>query len=248
MTDFSAATILITGAASGIGAATARLFKEKGAALILMDQDATGLAEFSGARVVMGDVADPLLWQEADLSGLTHAVINAGVANGGPSIADLDFSEWRRIMATNLDGAFLSLSAAMRALRAGQRGGAVLLLSSVAGIKAQPGIAAYAASKAALIHLARVAALEGAADRIRVNAIAPAGVETPIWTSQQFFKGLAAAKGGEAEAFRELANDSTILGRFAKAEEVATQIAFLLSDQAALITGTCLVADGGYSL
>lgn len=248
MTDFSAATILITGAASGIGAATARLFQEKGAALILMDQDATGLAGFSGARVIIGDVADPLLWQEADLSGLTHAVINAGVANGGPSIADLDFSEWRRIMATNLDGAFLSLSAAMRALRAGQRGGAVLLLSSVAGIKAQPGIAAYAASKAALIHLARVAALEGAADRIRVNAIAPAGVETPIWTSQQFFKDLAAAKGGEAEAFRELANNSTILGRFAKAEEVATQIAFLLSDLAALITGTCLVADGGYSL
>jgi 2-keto-3-deoxy-L-fuconate dehydrogenase len=248
VTDFSAATILITGAASGIGAATARLFQEQGAKLILMDQDAAGLAQFQNARKIIGDVADPLLWQAADLSGLTHALINAGVAKGGAGIADLDFAEWRRIMAVNLDGAFLSLSAAMRALRAGQKGGAVVITSSIAGVKASPGIAAYAASKAALIHLARVAALEGAPERIRVNAIAPAGVETPIWTDQKFFKDLAAAKGGEAAAFRELADESTLLGRFAKAEEVAAQIAFLLSDQAGLITGTCLVADGGYSL
>jgi 2-keto-3-deoxy-L-fuconate dehydrogenase len=248
VTDFSTATILVTGAASGIGAATARLFHKQGATLILMDQDGAGLAEFKDARKIIGDVADPVLWQAADLSGLTHAVINAGVAKGGASIADLEFAEWRRVMSINLDGAFLSLSAAMRELRAGQQGGAVLLTSSIAGVKAQPGIAAYAASKAALIHLTRVAALEGAADRIRVNAIAPAGVETPIWTKQDFFKDLAAAKGGEAAAFRELANGSTILGRFAKAEEVAQQIAFLLSDQAALITGTCLIADGGYAL
>jgi len=213
-----------------------------------MDQDAAGLAAFPAARKIVGDVADPLLWRDADLSGLTHAVINAGVANGGAQIADLDFSEWRRVMAINLDGAFLSLSAAMRALRAGAKGGAVVITSSVAGVKASPGIAAYAVSKAALIHLARVAALEGAPDRIRVNTIAPAGVETPIWTDQAFFQELAAAKGGAAEAFRVLADEATLLGRFAKAEEVAAQIAFLLSGQAALITGTCLVADGGYSL
>jgi 2-keto-3-deoxy-L-fuconate dehydrogenase len=248
VTDFSAATILVTGAASGIGAATARLLQEQGAKLILMDQNAGGLDAFQNARKIIGDVGDPLLWQTADLSGLTHAVINAGVATGGVSIADLDFREWRRVMAINLDGAFLSLSAAMRALRAGKKGGAVLMTSSVAGVKASPGLAAYASSKAALIHLTRVAALEGAPARIRVNAIAPAGVETPIWTEQAFFKDLVAAKGGEAEAFRELADEATLLGRFAKADEVAMQIAFLLSDQAALITGTCLVADGGYSL
>ena len=242
------ATILITGAASGIGAAAARAFQSHGAKLILMDQNEAGLAEFPNVQKIIGDVADPQLWQNADLSGLTHAVINAGVANGGAPIADLDFAEWRRVMAINLDGAFLSLSAAMRALRAGQKGGAVLITSSIAGVKASPGIAAYASSKAALIHLARVAALEGAPDRIRVNAIAPAGVETPIWTDQKFFKDLAAAKGGAEQAFRELAEGSTHLGRFAMAEEVAGQIAFLLSDQAALITGTCLVADGGYSL
>lgn len=195
----------------------------------------------------MGDVADPQLWQAADLSGLTHAVINAGIASGGTPIADLDFAEWRRVLSTNLDGAFLSLSAAMRALRSGGKGGAVLLTSSVTGLKAEPGTAAYAASKAALIHLGRVAAMEGAPDRIRVNAIAPAGVETPIWSSLPFFQELAATQGGEQAAYEAMAGNSP-LGRFARPEEVARQIAFLLSDQAALITGSCLLADGGYSL
>ncbi len=248
MTDFSSATVLITGAASGIGAATARLMRANGASLILMDQNAQGLAAFPGNRTIIGDVADPDLWQKADLSGLTHAVINAGVAKGGVHIADLDFAEWRRVMAINLDGAFLSLSAAMRALRAGGKGGAITISSSIAGMKAQPGIAAYASSKAALIHLTKVAALEGMEHKIRVNAIAPAGVETPIWTSQTFFQDLAAQNGGEAVAFKMMADRSVPLGRFAKPEEIAAQIAFLLSEEAAFITGTCLQTDGGYSL
>ncbi len=248
MSDFSTATVLVTGAASGIGAATTRLLADRGASLILMDHNAGGLAPFAGARTLVGDVADPGLWASADLSGLTHAVINAGIAYGGPPIADLAFNEWRKVLSTNLDGAFLSLSAAMRAIRAGGKGGAISISSSVAGIKAGAGIAAYASSKAALIHLTRVAAIEGAPDRIRVNAIAPAGVETPIWTDQPFFQDIAAREGSEDAAFRSVAAQSTLLGRFAKPEEVAAQIGFLLSDQAALITGTCLVADGGYAL
>ena len=248
MTDFSTATVLVTGAASGIGAATARLLAGRGASLILMDRDAAGLAAFPGNRHIVGDVADPALWESADLSGLTHAVLNAGVAWGGPVIADADFADWRRIMATNLDGAFLSLKASMAALRAGGKGGSVVMTASVAGVKAKPGIAAYGSSKAAVIHLGKIAAIEGAPDNIRVNSIAPAGVETPIWTNQPFFQNLAEKKGGEAEAFRAIAEDSTLLGRFAVPEEIAAQIAFLLSDDAALITGTCLVTDGGYAL
>jgi NAD(P)-dependent dehydrogenase (short-subunit alcohol dehydrogenase family) len=248
MNGFSGVRVLITGAASGIGAAAARQLAEQGAELILMDQDAAGLAAFPGAQTIFGDVADPDLWRNADLSGLTHAVINAGIAYGGPPIADLDFAEWRRVLSTNLDGAFLSLSAAMRAIRAGGKGGGIVVSSSVAGIKAGPNIAPYATSKAALIHLTKVAALEGAPDRIRVNAIAPAGVETPIWTKQAFFKDLAAQKGSDDAAFTQLAGESVKLGRFAKADEAAAQILFLLSEAAATITGACLVADGGYSL
>jgi NAD(P)-dependent dehydrogenase (short-subunit alcohol dehydrogenase family) len=249
MPDFSNATILVTGAASGIGAATARLLQGRGASLILMDRDVAGLQAFPAARALIGDVADPDLWEKADLTGLTHAVLNAGIvggAGGRTEIADLDFAVWRQVMTTNLDGSLLSLQAAMRALRAAGRGGSIVLTASAAGLKVQPGVAAYATSKAAIIYLAKLAASEGAPHRIRVNSIAPAGVETPIWTNLPFFDALANEQGGEANAFAQLG--ATIpFGRFAKPEEIAEQIAFLLSDQAGTITGTCLVSDGGYS-
>ena len=245
---FEGRTALVTGAASGIGRAVAHHLADAGAErLILVDRDAAALdtvrIEADLMRVV-GDVADEVLWGGLDLSGLDHAVVNAGIAGAG-SIASLDFAEWRRILSVNLDGAFLTLRAAMRAMAG--RGGSIVLTASAAGIKAEPGVAAYGASKAALIHLAKVAAKEGAADRIRVNAIAPAGVETPVWDAVPMFADRAAEIGRDA-AFAELAAMATPLGRYATAEEVAAQIAFLLGDQAALITGTTLVSDGGYTL
>jgi len=245
---FEARNILITGAASGIGLAVARLLAAEGAGrLILVDRDAAALGALDLAvetQHVVGDVADERLWDDIDLSGLDHAVVNAGIAGAG-TIATLDFAEWRRILSVNLDGAFLTLRAGMRAMAA--RGGSIVLTASAAGIKAEPGVAAYGCSKAALIHLAKVAAKEGAGDGIRVNAIAPAGVETSVWDAVPMFADRVAQIGRDA-AFAELAAMATPLGRYAKAEEVAAQIAFLLSDQGALITGTTLLADGGYTL
>lgn len=238
---------LITGAASGIGAATTRLLADKGHDLILIDRDRAGLAALPAGRHVIGDVADPALWIDADMNGLSHAVINAGIGAGGP-IEDMTLGEWRQVMKVNLDGAFLSLQAAMRAIRAGDNGGAIVVTASVAGIKAEPGIAAYAASKAAVIQLAKVAAKEGAAAGIRVNAIAPGGVETPIWAKLPFFQELIAAKGSEEAAYAALAGLATPLRRYARPEEIAAQIAFLLSDDSAFTTGSVLVTDGGYSL
>ena len=242
-----ASLTLITGAASGIGAATARLLANRGHPLVLMDRDADGLAALPSGRRIIGDVADAALWIDADLDGLSHAVINAGVGAGGP-IEDMTLTEWRQVMAVNLDGAFLSLQAAMRAIRAGGKGGSIVVTASVAGVKAEPGIAAYAASKAAVIQLAKVAAKEGAVAGIRVNAIAPGGVETPIWAKQPFFQELIAAKGSEEAAYAALAGLATPLGRYARPEEIAAQIAFLLSDDCAFTTGSVLVTDGGYSL
>jgi len=241
---------LITGAASGIGLATARHLAAEGAArLVLTDADAGALARVEldcTLDLVPGDVRDEALWEELAprIAGIDHAVINAGVAGAGV-IAELAFAEWRRILSVNLDGAFLTMRAAMQAMLG--RGGSIVAVASAAGLKAEPGVCAYGASKAALIQLVRVAAKEGAADRIRVNAIAPGGVETPVWDAVPMFADRAREIGRDA-AFAELAAMATPLGRYAGADEIAAQIAFLLSDAAATITGSVLTSDGGYTL
>lgn len=249
--DFDRASILITGAASGIGAATARLLAARGAKkLILADWDEERLSDFAFSlpcerQLLVGNIASEALWANADLTGITHAVVNAGIG-AGVSIEESSFAEWRRVMSVNLDGAFLTLQAAMRAMKGS--GGSIVLIASVAGVKAEPGTAAYGASKAAVIQLARIAAKEGAANGIRVNSIAPGGVETPIWGNVPFFAEMIERHGSEEAAFREMGSAATPMGRFAKPEEIAAQIAFLLSDDAAFVTGSCLVSDGGYSL
>jgi len=253
MTDFTDAVVLITGAASGIGAATATRIADGGAKkLILADLDEDRLRDFAFSlpcerQMLIGDVTDEELWAHADLTGLSHALINAGIGAGG-TIEEMSFAEWRNVLSINLDGVFLTLQAAMRAIRSAGQGGAIVLTASAAGVKAEPGIAAYGASKAAVIHLARIAAKEGAAAGIRVNAIAPGGVETPIWSDLPFFQDLVVQHGSEDAAYRAMAAMATPLGRYAQAEEIAEQIAFLLSDKAAFTTGACLVSDGGYSL
>ena len=248
MARFAGKTALVTGAASGIGRAVAEWLSDEGVLhLVLVDRNAAALDALKlRCRVdrITGDVADEALWNEAALPELDFAVINAGVAGAGP-IAELDFAEWRRILSVNLDGAFLTLRAAMRAMAG--RGGAIVAVSSAAGIKAEPGVAAYGASKAALIQLVKVAAKEGAAQGIRVNAIAPAGVETPVWDAVPMFADRAAEIGRDA-AFAEMAKLATPMGRYAKPAEIAAQIAFLLSDEAAYMTGGVLVSDGGYTL
>jgi NAD(P)-dependent dehydrogenase (short-subunit alcohol dehydrogenase family) len=247
----SQSKILITGAASGIGRAVAERFAANDFELVLVDLADLAEVAVHHSKVVrlQGNVADEEFWSanEGTLSGLTHAVVNAGVSSGGP-IETLEFAEWRRVMSVNLDGAFLTMRAAMRAIRSGSGSRAIVVTSSISGMKAEPGVAAYGASKAAVIHLARVAAKEAAADGIRVNAVAPGGVDTPIWDDLPFFQQLVASEGSRDAAIAAMARMATPLGRYATAEEIAAQIAFLLSDDAATITGAVLTSDGGYSL
>ena len=242
---------LVTGAASGIGAACIKRLVRAGAdRFVLVDREpleSAALALASDCTTFRGDVADPALWDEVEASAgpLDWAVLNAGVAAGGP-ITETGFDEWRRVLGTNLDGAFLSLRSAMRLA---SDGASIVLTASISGVKAEPGTAAYGASKAGVIQLAKVAAKEGAARGIRVNAIAPGGVDTPIWDQTPFFRELVAQHGGDrAAALAAMARMATPLGRYARSEEIAGQIAFLLSDEAATITGAVLVSDGGYSL
>jgi 2-keto-3-deoxy-L-fuconate dehydrogenase len=248
MTNPQRTVALITGAAAGIGLATAQRLSKSVRRLILVDKDADaldrmGMSFACDTNVYAGDVADEDFWAALDLTGLTHALLNAGIAEAG-AVTDMPFSAWRRVMAVNLDGAFLGLRACLNSMA---DGGAIVLTSSAAGLNAQINTAAYGASKAGLMQLMRVAAKEAASRRIRINAIAPAGVETPMWSGQDFFKDQTAQLGSEAAAYAFFAADMP-LGRFAKPQEIAAQIAFLLSDDAATITGTTLVSDGGFGL
>lgn len=253
--SFAGKTALVTGAASGIGLATARwLDEQRIARLVLIDRDAQGLREVSFAAEVdrmAGDVTDENLWDrlEAQEKHLDHAVLNAGVADGCP-LVDLAHDEWRRILSVNLDGMFLSLRSALRLMTRGPEtmGRSAVLTSSVAGIKPLAMTAAYGASKAAVAHLARIAAAEHAKDGIRVNAVAPGRVDTPIWTKNEGFRQMERDLGSREAALAALAAETTPLGRFASADEMAGQIGFLLSDAAWNVTGTVLVSDGGYSL
>jgi NAD(P)-dependent dehydrogenase (short-subunit alcohol dehydrogenase family) len=251
--------VLITGAASGIGEATARRLADEGAtAMVLVDRDTARLsgvgAELEGRGVALmlcgQDVTDEVAWDRVEQDvrdrwgGLDGIVVNAGISDAGP-IAELSFEAWRRVLSVNLDGAFLTLRAGMRLLR---DGGAAVVVSSASAIKTEPGVGAYGVSKAAVLQLAKVAAKEGAARGVRVNAVLPGGVETPIWRGMAFFDDLVAETGSEQAAFEKMAGFATPLGRYAKPEEIAGQIAFLLSDAARSITGAGLVVDGGYTL
>ncbi len=247
--DFAECSALVTGAASGIGAACARNLSARGATkLFLVDVDQAGLdaLELDCEVVsVIGSVADQELWQELEpqMAGLDHAIVNAGIGSGG-SIFDLEFKEWRRVMDVNLDGAFLTLAAAMRAMK--DQGGSAVVVSSTTGIKPVPATGPYGVAKAAVAMMARMAALEGAPHNIRVNAIAPGGVDTAIWEGGEDFNRAVAAHGREA-TIKAMAK-TTPSGRFASADEIAENILYMLSDAGANITGHVLVSDGGFTI
>ena len=252
--DFTGKTALITGAASGIGAACARFLAERGAAsLVLTDRDQAGLEALKlpcDTSFVAGDVGDPRHWDQValHLDRLDHAVLNAGVAGAARPVMELDWEHWRRTCSTNLDGVFLGLKHAMGAMAA-STGGSVVVTASVAAVRGISSID-YGATKAAVAHMAKIAGREGGPRGIRVNAIAPGGVDTPIWDTTEGFGSFVADKmqGDRARAIEEYGKIGNPIGRFATAEEIAGQIAFLLSPMAATINGAVLVSDGGFSI
>jgi NAD(P)-dependent dehydrogenase (short-subunit alcohol dehydrogenase family) len=252
--DLGGRHALVTGAASGIGRATALWLAEAGVAgLVLDDTDADGLAALDPGcevRREVGDVADPALWEriEAGTPRLDHAVLNAGVPPAGVAVADMSAQQWRRVLGTNLDGAFHGLRCALRLMRRGA-GGSVVLTSSVAGVRPMESTADYGAAKAGLTHLARVAALENAAHGIRVNVVVPGSVDTGIWDAQDGFRRTVADHDGDrAAVVARMGALNTPRGRWARPEEIADSIGFLLSNLAANVTGASLVSDGGISL
>lgn len=235
--------VLVTGGASGIGRAVVARFAAAGDRALAAD-----LPSAAGAGLAL-DVTSEAAWREAlariaaDHGRLDVLVNCAGVSSGG-ALESLELTELRRVMAVNFEGPFLGIRAATPFLRAAR--GCVINVASASGRKATAGAGAYCASKAALLMLSRVAALELAPSGVRVNCVLPGGIKTPLWDGMEFFADLAREHGGREQAFAALAQD-TPLARFAEPEEVAELVFALAGPAGTFVTGAEITADGGYT-
>ena len=255
MAQVSGKVAIVTGGASGIGEACAETLAREGASVLITDIDDTlgkGVVERitkagGKAHYVRHDVRDEGVWSgivadaEKRYGRLDIMVANAGIGIMSP-IATMTLADWQRQQAINLDGVFLSIKHSIPAMkRVG--GGSIVLMSSVAGLRGAPGLAAYSATKGGVRLLAKSVALEHAADNIRCNSVHPGIIATPIWE-----KIPTGAEGNRRNAPidpRERAAASVPLPRVGEAQDIANGVLFLSSDASNYITGQELVIDGG---
>ena len=239
-------TALITGAASGIGRATAALFHAEGAKVAATDRNEAGLAELKGVAdlVLPQDVTNEARWREvvdiavAAFGRLDILVNSAGVGTKG-NIETETLADWRRTQAVNVEGTFMGCREAVRAMKE-TGGGSIVNLSSVAGIIGDAQTIAYCASKGAVRLLTKSAALHCGRSgyKIRVNSVHPSFADTPM--VQELI-----ASSKNPERTREGLARAAPLGRLGRAEEVAAAILYLASDESAFTTGAEIVVDGG---
>jgi NAD(P)-dependent dehydrogenase (short-subunit alcohol dehydrogenase family) len=234
-------TAVVTGAARGIGLATAKLFLAEGRRVAMVDRDVEALrdeaAKLENVLPVICDVSKPdevdyMVVAVRDAFGSVDALVNnAGVADFGP-IRETDFARWRRVMETNLDGVFLCSQALLPDLIAAQ--GCIVNVGSVSGLRASTLRVAYGTSKAAVMHLTKQQAAELGEFGVRVNCVAPGPVDTAM------------ARQVHSPAIRAGYHDAIPLNRYGTEEEIAEVIVFLCSDKAGYVTGQTLAADGGF--
>jgi NAD(P)-dependent dehydrogenase (short-subunit alcohol dehydrogenase family) len=233
---------LVTGAARGIGLATARELLDMGWQVAILDRDSEALqaaaAELGNVLAIDADVSRPedvarsVSEIERTYGRLDGLVNNAGVADFGP-IRETGFDRWRRVMETNLDGPFLMVQA-FTDLLAAEGGGAVVNITSISGLRASTLRVAYGTSKAALAQLTLQQAVELGELGIRVNAVAPGPVATKL------------AMAVHTQDIIDAYHDALPLNRYGSEAEIAAAVTFLLSDKASFITGQILAADGGF--
>ena len=242
-------TIIVTGASSGIGATAALMFAEEGANVVLGARREALLDELVGkidhgnghAISLAGDIgneayaAELVRLAKAEFGGLDAAFNNAGIMGDMAPIPDMASDNWLDVMTTNLTSAFFAAKHQIPAMK-DRGGGSILFTSSFVGHTnaGMPGMGAYAASKAGLVGLVQSIAAEHGADNIRANALLPGGTKT--------------AMAGDDPTIHDYIAGLHPLNRMAAPEEIARAALFLLSDQAAFVTGSAMLADGGISI
>ena len=249
--DFNDKVVLVTGAGSGIGREAARSFAARGALVFAADLNATGLAETRDLIVELGgrvqtatvDVADEaqvaalMARIDREAGRLDVAFNNAGITGQAHRIEDYPTADFDRVIAVNLRSVFLGMKHELPLIKR-SGGGAIVNTASVAAITGPGGMSAYAASKHGVLGLTRVAAMENAAHKVRVNALAPGWTETPM----------VAAASAQNPAFAQLATTAIPAKRGAHPSEIAAAAVWLASDAASYVMGQMLVVDGGMTI
>ncbi|MBR0710571.1 SDR family oxidoreductase [Bradyrhizobium liaoningense] len=240
-------TAIITGAGSGIGRASAKLFAEEGARLALVDRDAAGLAEthslVGDATTHVGDVGDAAFAETvvgeviARYGRLDILMTAAGFSCGG-TVLTTSPDDWDAVFRANVGGTWLWARAAVPQMQRAKSGSIITLASQLA-IAGGKGNSAYIAAKGAIVSLTRTMAVDFATDGIRVNAIAPGAIDTPM-LRRSF------ARHANSDEVREASRNRHAMKRFGAAEEIAQTALHLASDASSFTTGTVMVVDGGW--
>lgn len=240
-------TAIITGAGSGIGRASAKLFAEEGARLALVDRDAAGLDEtrrlIGEATVHVGDVGDAafaetVIGEVITRHGRLDILMTAAGFSCGGTVLTTSVEDWDAVFRTNVGGTWLWARAAVPHMQR-QKGGSIITLASQLAMAGGKGNSAYIAAKGAIVSLTRTMAVDFAADGIRVNAIAPGAIDTPM-LRRSF------ARHANSDEVREASRNRHAMKRFGQAEEIAQTALHLASDASSFTTGTVMVVDGGW--
>ncbi|MEE2768916.1 MAG: SDR family oxidoreductase [Actinomycetota bacterium] len=244
---FDDQVVVVTGGASGMGAATARLFAKEGALAFVVDVDASGAEQVASdckGEALVGDVSDSVFCNQAiarviDARGQIDVLVNAAGIILRADSASTDDEAWRRMMAVNVDGVFFMSRAALPHM-VGRQSGAIVNFGSIWGDVGATGVVAYCAGKGAVHQITRAMALDHATDGVRINAVAPGEVNTPMLTAGR-------SAPPTPEDLQHLAETTIPMMRLAEPEEVARVVTFLASDEASYITGTVVPVDAGYT-
>ena len=243
---------LITGAASGLGAESARRLAREGARLVLTDMAvdtgarvADEIAAAGGEAIFLAhDVTDEARWDEVVAAavarfGRIDVLVNSAGVGGGEPLLESNYESWRRVIAINLDGTYLGMKAVAPVMV--QNGaGSIINLSSILGKVGSPGAPAYCASKGGVLMLTKATALELAPLGVRVNSVHPGFIDTPMVAE-------ALRDRPDANEMRDMIVSRHAVGRLGVPREIADGIVFLASDEASFMTGAELVIDGGYT-